>query len=79
MADKAPENYVLIEVKEGIPDVTYSTEGIEVEIVDWDCLENGECPICGAELDGDDDWKCPEHGSEEDMATLLWDKWSVEE
>lgn len=31
-------------------------------VIDWDVLENGECPLCGADIDEDEDEACPECG-----------------
>jgi hypothetical protein len=30
-------------------DGTFAEEGVEVVVIDWDRLENGECPYCKAE------------------------------
>ena len=46
-----PTLTVQIEVCGGVASVTSKPDGVEVCIVDYDTLEAGGCPICGAELD----------------------------
>lgn len=57
---------IIVEVLGGIADVTKCPEGIDVCIIDWDSLENGQCPFCGNDsFDGiSDDKYCISCGVE---------------
>ncbi len=37
---------VIVEIVEGIAEVSYNGEGCDVMIIDWDLLMNGSCPFC---------------------------------
>jgi hypothetical protein len=46
-----PKNTVIVTVEGGVAEFFHVPEGIEVLKVDWDNLENGDCPVCNSELD----------------------------
>jgi hypothetical protein len=46
-----PKNTVIVTVEGGVADFFHVPKCIEnVVMIDWDSLENGNCPLCGEEL-----------------------------
>lgn len=41
---------VVITIVKGIADLYYCTPNVDVFIVDYDTIESGYCPVCGAQM-----------------------------